>query len=333
MRHHAGMPCIVYLDQAEWIELSRARCGRPVGPGAADALLLLSEGVRSGHCRTPLSLVHYIETWHRGPWASRRDLAKCMLELSGGMTIAPLVRLVEPEIDAALAARYGRPRSPRRPQPFGQGRAHAFGRPVDVYRTPPDAPLTDAQRVVLERAANAAVEVIALSGPPDPAEVPGLDMQAEPRAAAAHAELLEALRRDRTTVGLDRGDGARRATLCDTYEEIWTPLGEACNRAAITPQEFWDTDQARLAQLLCDIPTAHVCNELRLRRVKGDQRPWSRNDLGDLLALSGAIVYCDVVVTERHWAALARGAGLDVHYDTTILHSLAQLTTHLARAV
>ncbi len=47
--------------------------------------------------------------------------------------------------------------------------------------------------------------------------------------------------------------------------------------------------------------------------------------MNDLSALSRAIVYCDVVVTERVWADIVRRTALERRFNTTVLRDLAEL--------
>lgn len=67
----------------------------------------------------------------------------------------------------------------------------------------------------------------------------------------------------------------------------------------------------------------------RLRRLP---QAWSANDLRDLQALSAAMVYADVVVTEKSWTALAQRAGLDERFGTTIVKDLNDLVSILVLA-
>lgn len=84
-----------------------------------------------------------------------------------------------------------------------------------------------------------------------------------------------------------------------------------------------------MSAFLRAIPTMHVASELNRLRHTGSQKQWQSNDLGDLGALPAAIVYCDIVVTERMWAAGIRRAGLDAMNDTVVLSDLADLPLHL----
>lgn len=73
-------------------------------------------------------------------------------------------------------------------------------------------------------------------------------------------------------------------------------------------------------------------SELRRVRLRNPQQPWKRNDLNDLLFLSIAVPYCDVVVTERQWARHINQLGLAQQHGTTVLHDLTDLTEVLSAA-
>jgi len=64
--------------------------------------------------------------------------------------------------------------------------------------------------------------------------------------------------------------------------------------------------------------------------LKDVERDWNINDLRDVLALSTAIPYCDVVVTDRKaWDVTKNRAHLDEEFDAQIFCSLDDLVDHL----
>jgi hypothetical protein len=64
--------------------------------------------------------------------------------------------------------------------------------------------------------------------------------------------------------------------------------------------------------------------------LKDVERDWNINDLRDIFALSSAIPYCDVVVTDRKaWDVTKRRARLDEEFDTEIFCTLDDLVAHL----
>ena len=81
-----------------------------------------------------------------------------------------------------------------------------------------------------------------------------------------------------------------------------------------------------------DVPTMFAHRELRRLRHAASEKPWEENDLTDLEALAPAMVYCDVVVTERLWTDLAHRAKLDERFGTKICRDLTDLTPMLLGA-
>jgi hypothetical protein len=52
---------------------------------------------------------------------------------------------------------------------------------------------------------------------------------------------------------------------------------------------------------------------------------WVANDLADFNTLSTALVFCDVVVTEKQWCDAVRRTDLQRKYGTTMLSDAAEL--------
>jgi hypothetical protein len=124
----------VYLDQAKWIDLSRAKHGRPDGVVFIDALEAAREAVSGGLVQFPLSMGHYIETWRAPDSARRRRLAQTMIELSQAATLARPPDLYDNELDGLIsrAIKVAPPRVSW--PPFGWGFGHASGSVRDIPR-------------------------------------------------------------------------------------------------------------------------------------------------------------------------------------------------------
>lgn len=58
---------------------------------------------------------------------------------------------------------------------------------------------------------------------------------------------------------------------------------------------------------------------------RNPQSQWRPNDIFDFDALSVAIPYCDVVVTDRHACRLANAARLPDRLDTKVIATLDEL--------
>ena len=63
--------------------------------------------------------------------------------------------------------------------------------------------------------------------------------------------------------------------------------------------------------MLRELPTLWATTELKRLQHENPARPWVPQDHGDLIALTMAIVHCDIVVFDKHWTALARRADLE----------------------
>jgi hypothetical protein len=321
----------IYLDQMHWVSLSAAELGQSKGDPFQDALVLAKEAVASSNISLPLSSVHYMETANRRDWPSRSGLARIMARLSRWHTIAPQHVLIPPELDRGLRSVFGTS-GPLRPlQPFGTGASFAFGRDIPAYRIPPEWQVPADLRWQLERSVTPVWEYFMLSGVPPNAErqLPGFDPEAHVRAAAQHAHEQEALRLQRTAQRFNAGEAADRLFAADVYTENLEAFNEACSRAGLPPSAVAEAGRPAMQALLEQVPTMYATARLRRHRHVASAKRLDSHDIYDLIALPTAIVYCDVVVTERQYAAAARSLKLDERFNTVVLYKLDELITHL----
>jgi hypothetical protein len=109
-------------------------------------------------------------------------------------------------------------------------------------------------------------------------------------------------------------------------------LSQALERAGIR-QDEWLTDLDDLATFLLALPSRRISVAIKGRYLQDLNHNWTVNDLRDIAALSIAVPYCDVVVTDRQACDAVTRAGLDMTFGTTVLRSLDALATHLAQTV
>jgi hypothetical protein len=318
----------VYLDQCHWIRLEAAAHRNAADP-AAQALAVLRYGVGEGLVSVPLSAVHYMETYERP--TSRRRLAALMAELSRFHAIAGPPDVLPAELDGYLHERYGKPIEPRLLRVFGRGFAFALGANFPSFRARDDVEWPPGKRARFERVASEAVEFMMLSGPPDGVPIPGWDENEGYRKFGerhlAHEQALRhALVKDGPATPKKIHDFVAAIELMDILE----PLNEAFEHARITKAESADLDTAEgMTALLRALPSRDVIFDLRRLRHADRQARWESNDLNDLGALSVALPYCDVVVTEKQWRHLAYQAGIPARYNTVVLDNLGSLPQHL----
>ena len=171
-----------------------------------------------------------------------------------------------------------------------------------------------------------------LAGVPRDLEPTGYDRAATQRAGETFASEQERLREVRRAHGFHAGDRGRRATSIDVYTEFEKTISEALDLAGLHWGYLYDSGEEGMENLIRLAPTVFVHRELRRLRHEASEKAWEASDLVDLTALSSAIVYCDVVVTERVWTALAARANLGEQFGTAIVRSLDDLKPHLISA-
>lgn len=328
----------VYLDQNKWIDLARTDKDDPAGRRYRDVLDLASAAVEAGDASFPLDISRYMETAKRGDWASRQELAATMARLSRFHAIAPQTVLVPTEIDAALHARFGRPKSPRTAQVFGIGAGHAFGGGISTkgrLKLPDGARLPPGARALLDAAMEQTLEHALLLG-----ATPGMQQSDDYQALLARMTQDAQFAQGRTDLagrltkhGYDKKERLDRAMHAAQLQDILAPVLEALHRAQLDPDTFLDTlGRDGLTQFIRDLPTRAVTVDLlRDKHAQGQQR-WEPNDLNDIVSLPAAAVHCDVVVTERQWANRMIRARVPQRYGTAVLSDLADLAPLLAAA-
>jgi hypothetical protein len=313
----------VYLDQNQWSNLSLALRGESRRPEDAAAAEAVKRSVADEAASFPLSIAHVFETWKQHSTEKRQPLAQTMMEISCNDAIAPPQMLVPAELEHALHRRFGRPDPPADVEPFGCGLAHLSGGLAPdpdpelvrhLRELHPD--LDDAQ--VVDR-----IDALLLAGPDEDlptAELDLLPLQPAEGFAAAQTELQERFKQEGTGK-----DEIRRAVAASMLVDIKEPLDAALRRANVTLDEFTGLGRQGLIEFMFDLPSRVALLELMWRQHGDLQTKWKSNDLNDLVYLSTAIGYCDIVVTERRWSAMLGQIDVRSKTGTIVLGKLAQL--------
>ena len=326
----------VYLDQNHWVALTRARLGNPDDEGHLGVLALVRAAVEQGEASFPLSMFHYIETQNRRDWRSRLDVARTMGEISRFHAIAPHNRLIDAETEHALSRVFDF--STTEPIiPFGYGAAFHSGKRLPDYVIPDEyvGMIPEGVRWHIEEQAKPLREQLLLSGlPPDQEKEiqkkhPGFDPRAAMRTAAQYAIDQENARAARIRQGWNKGDRAKRVFAANGFTDNFEVLDRILRRERIDAQRLYDLGMDGMTDLMRDIPTLHASVEFQRDRHVSSQKPIEPSDAGDQLAIPPALVYCDIVVTERQHAAGMRKLRLDAHFDTIVVHRLNDLPQHL----
>jgi len=353
----------VYLDLLHWVGLSKARLGRPNSELYGEALLELREGVASGRIVIPLSFSHYIEVSQIADAQRRAGLALTMCELSKNVSLTAREILMFHELRCSLARELGVVYRVPRPLITGYGVAHAHG------KTPLPGPLEDKPGAIEHLAADVGAFIPRLEAHtgygwkfvPSGRSSSSIDLVREALDAHAQFRMLmgPANKQDPELLKLGFAPSrayevvdritAREADLAATLaadpswqrrlddiiyaRALFWDLSEEWDRAmsdvwprVVTYEEFGID---RLHRIMQNMPIIDVESSIRYANFRAGSRKWTKNDIHDIGFAGVAVVYCQVVATDKHLAAQLQRQGLDKKYHTVILTRPEQLTEHL----
>ncbi|WP_417218581.1 hypothetical protein [Arthrobacter sp.] len=318
----------VYLDQNKWIDLARAESGHPQGARFVETLAVLKAAADDGRARFPLSMAHYYETGKQRDRRKREDLATTMTRLAGMLRIAPPHVIVPWEIKRALIDSFGLDVPVEELDLFGLGVAHAAASPSLRYVAPTEyrgVPLPADVRQEIQRRAEPEYERVILAGAtpdgmPDDRRIVLNDMKhlTDDRFVDGQRNVADVLK----SLGRGRLNDVMVATA---IADIIDPLLRISGQLGVDFDEIVD----RLAHLVEAMPSRWVEMSLRQARQANPQKEWSGNDLNDVTALAIAVPYCDIVVTEKSWAAMLTDAKVPARFGHVVTASLDELVNHL----
>jgi len=302
-------PLRIYLDQNKWIELARIFHGKETSAESQAMLETLQEEVREGRWILPLSAVHYLELARISNADRRRRLGAVMYALSGVQTLAAMRRIVEHEIEVALA-RHGFAIEVASFALLGRGIGHAFGVEFALGMGLPG----ELREEAIER-----MERSVLTG----------DAHLDVASPTFHgAEQRERFQRHLQNMKHIRDQVPRESwedALCAiSMIDILDPLNCVFDRHGLDKSALLSLDKPKLSRWLASMPIRKVDLHLHRQVLKNPQYRPKVTDLEDWAALATASVYCDVVVCEKHMAAMLQRD----HFETR-----ARIGTHLAETL
>lgn len=332
-------PRLVYLDMNHWIGLAQAATGHAQGAGHLAALDACRAAKAAGIALFPLSGAHYIEMYNITDPRQRRDLAAVMEELSSFATLASRSTVMVLEVDALLDAVAGRQFPIKAANLLGFGVGPAFGMRGGLRIRDADGRDTTAEFSAsgdgAARLAEAELlfERALLAGPAD-ADLPdlveqGYDPRAAMKVARQRADQEEELRSR-----LDDDSRWRRGRLRDVVgaRELRYELSDIVEKALSERGLAWGDvlgDRESLRGFMRAMPSTEVAIELKRTRHRDPTLRWTPNDINDIDALSLAVPYCDVVVTEKFAHHVLTTSRVAERMDTLIMCALSDLLQQL----
>lgn len=326
---------LVYLDLNHWIGLAQAAKGHRDGFRYVDALAACRAALAHDRAIFPLSGVHYMEVSKIGRRERRSDLAAMMIELSRFNTLIGRAKLLDIEREAAIDA-VALPRA-FKPEPWPYiawgvmhclGRTGAFkleGPPETMEQIPDDF----VKRV--EAIAQLRFEYMSLAGEQNDTERNELARRGwEPAGSAKVAEERAQVERDQVKrLNEDESEHYRRKRLHDVVyaREIVTEL-EALNKSLESRPPLTKTlltSKEQFDAMLALMPSLTVTIELKVGYHRNPQTKWTSNAIFDIDAMSVAVPYCDIVVSDNQVRSTLQQAKLHETMGTVIISSPDQL--------
>jgi hypothetical protein len=334
---------VVYLDLNHWISLAQASVGHSKGSSFVRTLEACRAARSAGTAVFVLSAIHYMEMHKIKDPAQRRAIAHVMEELTSFASLVSRVVVMELELTAMLD-RFAREPSALPTIPLlGRGVRHSFGRQSGLKIMGPSGDATDQVRERMgaeafdDLAAQAALllDRSVLQGPADN-EVEDLRALGwKPEAAIQVAKRRAAEEREQTR-RLDRGGPWRHSRLRDVISareliiEFQDILPRAlAERGLVLSEVIPDQQSARV--FVRAMPSTEVSIELKTAWHRNRDKQWDANDMYDIDAMSLAVPYCDVVVTEKACDHALEVARLGKRMHTALLRNLEDLPSTLGR--
>jgi hypothetical protein len=292
---------LVYLDQNHWIDLTRTTSGKATHRDISALPSLLVQARTEGRACFPLSLAHYIETQKQHDPERRQRLASYMLELSEGRTVAPPHVVLRHEIEIALAPYFPGRVSPSPLQFLGSGLTHAADQNFDFELTWPNeaAAVPKVLRLAIEAKFVALARAALLSG-----VAPGMAAGAPLTDLGPERRFMDGLEKWRGVAGRHSARDLNRRiyslTLGDILSDIWTVL----KFHGIAQHEFAALGEKAWSAILEAMPSRRADMHLHREWAKNVILKPKESDLNDWAYLGVAVMYCDIVVTERQVANL-----------------------------
>jgi len=316
-----------------WVEMAKG-----VSHGAArwqqrvDALATL---VRDGHVRIVISPGLYLELWHRGTQKSRDDVGRLVRDLSDYATFAPLTAIRKREVEAYVRRHIGASSWVTADDVLGEGACFAFGSRFGRFRFVEYLAAEDGS--VPEGRAVAAPdewlktdwrgpqwEWLNLVGTAEIVESPGIERRPQHRIGDEWVHREQALRH----LVLQYPEARRRLRdliVVDEVQDLTTAINQACWDARVQPHGLFmenpgfDSPASGMRAFVSGLPSVDALTTFREWKHRDLNHSWDQHDHTDLVNLSMAVPYADVIVTERRWAHLAHASGLVNRYGSVVV--------------
>jgi len=314
-------PKLLCLDMNMWVQLGRVALNRSLDTGVLQALEAIREARDSSRLVVPMTWDNINEAALGSNPERRLRFAEFLVRESANLSLRSANRLRGLQLLRALSAR-GFKVTPSEPLL----RRYLVGRGIDLAMVGGPIVFMD-----LPREFSAVID--AVSAQPEMsvefiahhALAPGNRQQTH----TSEQDLVELLAKVRKK-GAEQNSDQRHLdeirnlfTYGDGAEQYRAVLRDA--GVPIPDFERFLEDGAAAVDLAAAVPYIDVGLTMIERRDRNLQQPIRPSDVRDLPFYQLTIPYANIIAGERAWTHIAKAAGLDAKYGTTMISSLAEL--------
>lgn len=319
----------LYLDQNAWIYLSKSYYGIDKDTALNEICSHLMKSSDEGCIICPLSVNHIIETLKHQNKDRRKRFAEFIIKVSKGYTIFPYTKIIPWEIRNAVYGLFGKEQLDLSKVVIWKGISFSLGAKVKV-NIEGDIP-KEIKDMFIEKLESPDALKMFLSGELSTESFHNNFSDGE----RINTDLVTNIERIRKEDNEIKDKKLRYRVNAEKYfrDNILPTIIKTLEDLGISFQTFqtltsgWTVEH--MFNFFKQIPTSFCDFTLTYKRDRNVDRPVKKNDLFDIAALSIAIPYCDIVVTEAMFASIALQAKLDKLYDTKILKNLVEIKDYL----
>jgi hypothetical protein len=312
----------IYLDQNKWIDLARAILRPSEYPTYVDVANKITSKTASGEWILPISMIHFIETCLRKDVESRKKLAKVISDIAKNHSIRPFVYVEPCEFINKYSSIY---KSDIKFQ-INVITSNLFeaisakGFEINIKKDMPIEIKTQIEEIFRKKIIEddkIFLELMELFDDETFAD----DQKRDDETIKIEFERMQLIfasqpKQFRYKLFLSN-------SFIDALKKYYPFLMKLFDKSLkeLLPDELISNEQ-NIIDLLESIPSLDVRVKLMYELLKDENRKPDLHDGRDIIFLSTAIPYTDIVIMEKNWCHLAKSAKLDTKYNTIIENDL-----------
>lgn len=312
---------IVYLDSKIWIELLKVRLGERTDETGEKTYQELKSKVKEEEIICPMSLVSVGEVQRYHDKDTKEEIFEMMIELSDNHSITLYNVVNRAEIRNYVWMKlHGEHIYDMKEKSVKKGIGYMGG---NYSFTGIDREISEEEQEKLHEVIKtewATRKVFMSDG-----FLEGPKLQAKNR-VEYWEDKLEEIRQENKDLGESEEEARKILIENSFYEEVMPKIRETCLTLNVDPVKlFYEDRDYSFDMFYSQFPAFYTRMNLTIRRDFDWNRPIEGNDLWDIMSLSVAIPYCDVVASEEYFVGKTYASDLPEIYGTEVVQDLEGL--------